>query len=197
MKRDSQTELNPIKEKLSFKWNVVDCLEKLLVSTRLQTAEQEEIINELKRQEVELTKDVTLMKAFQPSSVSTWQEEFLDARLKEAEVNLEFVKIRRDLKLLKKEVDEAIEVTIFFLEDLVSLLSRLQQESKIGDEDGSGDFFSIRLNIKDKHHEKLKSEQDESTNKTNKLQAEADRLKLQVGKRKYEDVQKIQTILKK
>lgn len=112
LRRDSQTELQPIKEKLTFKWNVVDCLEKLLVSTRLQTAEQEEIINELKKHEEELSKDVTAMKVNKPSSVSTWQEEFLDARLKEADVNLEFEKIRRDLALLKKEVNQSLEVSL-------------------------------------------------------------------------------------
>lgn len=122
MKRHSQTELKPISEKLSFKWNVVDCLEKLLVSTRLQTAEQEEIISELRRQEEELRKDVTVMKAIKPSSISTWQEEFLDARLKEADVNLEFEKIRRDLTLLKKEVNEAVEVSVFSLPRLLLYL---------------------------------------------------------------------------
>lgn len=101
-----------MKEKLHFKWNVVDCLEKLLVSTRLQTAEQEEIIYELKKQKDELEKDVSIMKNIKPSSVSTWQQEFLDAKLKEADVNLKFDKIRRQLAMLKVEAEESLEVSI-------------------------------------------------------------------------------------
>lgn len=110
LKRNSQTELKPISEKLSFKWNVVDCLEKLLVSTRLQSAEQEEIVNELKKQEKELLRDVTAMKHVKPSSVSTWQAEYLDARLKEVDVNYEFQKLKRQLALLKTDVETSLEV---------------------------------------------------------------------------------------
>lgn len=112
MQNDPLTELKPIREKLTFKWDVVDCLEKLLVSTRLHTAEQEELIAELKKQKNELEKDVTLMKEIKPSSVSTWQEQFLDARLKEASVNLEFAKIKRDLNFLKKNVETSLEVSL-------------------------------------------------------------------------------------
>lgn len=110
LKRDSLTELKPIREKLTFKWDVVSCLEKLLVSTRLQTAEQEEIVTDLRKIEQELTKDVSMMKEIKPSSVSTWQEEFLDARLKEAEVSLQFNKLKRDIGLLKESIDKTLEV---------------------------------------------------------------------------------------
>lgn len=113
------TELKPISEKLTFKWNVVDCLQNLLVSTRLNTAEQEEIISELRKHENELLKDIKIMRELKPSSVSTWQEEFLDARLKEAKVNLEFEKIRRELSFLKQEIIDVIIIPIFVL-DLLS-----------------------------------------------------------------------------
>lgn len=103
---DSLAELKPITEKLSFKWDVVDCLEKMLVGTRLDTAEQDALIEELQRREMELQFEVNAMKDLKPTSVSMWQEEFLDARIKEADVILEFDKIKRSLALIKHDIEE-------------------------------------------------------------------------------------------
>lgn len=176
------TELKPISEKLTFKWNVVDCLEKLLVSTRLNTAEQEEIITELRKHESELLRDVKIMRELKPSSVSTWQEEFLDARLKEAKVNLEFEKIRRELSFLKQEIlDVNIMNEHFFI--FVMFYFKFKEQEMEGD--GSGDFFSIKFNIRDKECEKFKNQKEISETDTLELQEESDRLKIQVRNLKF------------
>lgn len=84
----------------------MDCLEKMLIATRLDTAEQDALIEELQRREMELQLEISTLKDLKPSTVSMWQEEFLDARIKEADVVLEFDKIKRALSLIKHDIEE-------------------------------------------------------------------------------------------
>lgn len=48
------------------------------------------------------------------------------------------------------------------------------------EDEGSGDFFSIKFNIRDKEQEKLKNQKEISDNDTSELQDESDTLKIQV-----------------
>lgn len=62
----------------------------------------------------------------------------------------------------------------------------LLQISIKNEEDESEDFFSIKLNIKNKHLEKLKSEQELSVAVTSDMQTEVNRLKMRVGNKIYQ-----------
>lgn len=112
---DSITELKPMKEKLSFKWDVVECLQQKLVETRLQNAEKEAIIAELKQCEHDLKNEVELLKIDKNETlpVSKLQEEFLAARIRDADVILEFDKLKRSLAVVKHALEEKKMVMIF------------------------------------------------------------------------------------
>lgn len=57
----------------------------------------------------------------------------------------------------------------------------LQETNKEIDEYSHGEFFSIKLNLKDKHQEDIKLQQEESAARMAELQEEADRLRMQVS----------------
>lgn len=111
------TELAPIKEKLSFKWDVVECLQQKLVETRLQNAEKEALIIELKRCECDLKNEIELLKSSKTETlpVSNLQEQFLATRIREADVVLEFDKLKRSLAIIKHELEEKKMVVYMFL----------------------------------------------------------------------------------
>lgn len=114
---NSMTELAPIKEKLSFKWDVVECLQQKLVETRLQNAEKEALIIELKRCECDLKNEIELLKSSKTETlpVSNLQEQFLATRIREADVVLEFDKLKRSLAIIKHELEEKKMVVYMFL----------------------------------------------------------------------------------
>lgn len=97
-----------MKEKLSFKWDVVECLQEKLVETRLQNAEKEAVISELRQCEHDLKKEVDLLKIDKRDTlpVSKLQEEFLAARIRDADVILGFDKLKRSLAVIKHDLHE-------------------------------------------------------------------------------------------
>ncbi|VEN43294.1 unnamed protein product [Callosobruchus maculatus] len=142
----------PTLEDLDFKSNVVDCLEKKLTETRLKIAEQEELKGVLENYKRCLEKDIAALDKVEPiTSVSKWQDELLMAKLKEADANLEFSKIRRTLSLLKAEITENSE----------------------------GQYFSTHHGDS-KYIEELKIQQNDSVSNLIELENEVDRLKIQI-----------------
>ncbi|KAJ8919938.1 hypothetical protein NQ315_006467 [Exocentrus adspersus] len=162
----SATELGPIREKWSFKWDVVECLQEKLIETRLQTAEKEEILTELKRIENDLKKEMELLKNTVKDAlpVSRLQEQFLSARLREADVILEFDKLKRTLAIIKRELEQ----------------KKLETELELSKE--KEEPFHIQFNLRDRYHEQIKSQEDASIARTVELQNEIDHLKMQIKK---------------
>ncbi|XP_018567803.1 uveal autoantigen with coiled-coil domains and ankyrin repeats-like [Anoplophora glabripennis] len=163
---DSVTELKPIKEKLSFKWDVVECLQQKLVETRLQNAEKEAIIIELRLCEHDLKNEVELLKEDEKETlpINKLQEQFLAARLRDADVVLEFDKLKRSLAAIKHELEE----------------KRTETELEMKRE--NQDPFHIHFNLRDKYHEQIKFEENESIARTVEFQDEIDYLKMQIKK---------------
>ncbi|KAJ8966293.1 hypothetical protein NQ314_003621 [Rhamnusium bicolor] len=162
------TELKPIKEKLLFKWDVVECLQNMLVKTGLQVAEKDAIIHNLKQWESDVEDDVKTLEKDSTTTLSHWQEAFLSTKIREADVILEFDKLKRSLASIKYDLEEKKLETM--------------HESNKEDED----FFHIRFNLRDRFHEKIKLEEEESIARTVELQNEIDYLKMQI--KKLEDI---------
>ncbi|CAG9768151.1 unnamed protein product [Ceutorhynchus assimilis] len=99
-------ELKPIKERLDFKKNVTECLHNLLIKTKLRIAESEDILQELHDYLTQLEYDVEKTKDVHRHGVGHWQEEFLTARLREADVILEFDKLKREIATIKHDLEE-------------------------------------------------------------------------------------------
>nr|CAI5838272.1 unnamed protein product [Callosobruchus analis] len=151
-KQTNSEAAKPTLEDLDFKSNVVDCLEKKLTETRLKIAEQEELIGVLEDYKKCLEKDIAALDKTEPiTSVSKWQDELLMAKLKEADANLEFGKVRRTLSNLNAEIEENRENQCFTTHH--------------------GDT---------KYIEELKMQQNESVSNLIELENEIDRLKIQI-----------------
>lgn len=99
-------ELKPIKEQLDFKSNVTECLHELLVKTKLRIAESDDLLQELHDHYTALEYDVEKSKDIYYKGINQWQDEFLAARLREADVNLEFDKLKRDIATIKYDLEE-------------------------------------------------------------------------------------------
>ncbi|KAF7271058.1 hypothetical protein GWI33_016019 [Rhynchophorus ferrugineus] len=99
-------ELRPIKEQLDFKSNVTECLHDMLVKTKLRIAESDDILQNLHEHLTALEYDVEKTKNVFHKGVNQWQDEFLAARLREADVNLEFDKLKRDIATIKYDLEE-------------------------------------------------------------------------------------------
>ncbi|XP_030757694.1 uncharacterized protein LOC115883470 [Sitophilus oryzae] len=106
-------ELKPIKEQLDFKSNVTECLHELLVKTKLRIAESDDLLQELHDHYTALEYDVEKSKDIYYKGINQWQDEFLAARLREADVNLEFDKLKRDIATIKYDLEERRLVRVF------------------------------------------------------------------------------------
>ncbi|KAL1502297.1 hypothetical protein ABEB36_007463 [Hypothenemus hampei] len=98
--------MKPIKEKLNFKDSVSECLHDLLVKTKLRIAESDEILQELHDFLSHLEYNVEKTREVQKQGFRQWHDEFLAARIREADVILEFDKLKREIAIIKNEFEE-------------------------------------------------------------------------------------------
>ncbi|XP_050302258.1 ecotropic viral integration site 5 ortholog-like isoform X1 [Anthonomus grandis grandis] len=99
-------ELKPIKEQLNFKKSVTECLHDLLIKTKLRIAESDEVLQELHEYFTQLDYDIEKTREVHKRGLGHWQDEFLAARLREADIILEFDKLKREVAILKSELQE-------------------------------------------------------------------------------------------
>ncbi|XP_060519392.1 uncharacterized protein LOC132697774 isoform X2 [Cylas formicarius] len=152
-------ELRPIKERLTFKKNVAECLHDMLVKTKLRLAESEQTLQELHEQLTDLEYDVEKTRALHHKRVGQWQAEFLEARIREADVILEFDKLKRDVATVKHELEE----------------KRLIREAK---QSTVGTTTSVKINSKGKKYERIIEQRERSIANTVELQNEIDHLRI-------------------
>ncbi|XP_066153991.1 ecotropic viral integration site 5 ortholog-like isoform X2 [Euwallacea fornicatus] len=164
-------ELKPIKEQLNFKQSVTECLHDLLVKTKLRIAESDDVLQELHDYHSQLEYDVEKTRNLQQHGLGHWQDEFLAARLREADVILEFDKLKREIATIKNELEEKI-----LINEVYRTFHNAPANSKSQD--------SLPL----AQHQQALLEEEISITRTVELQNEIDFLRHQL--RKLEDQQK-------
>lgn len=169
-------ELKPIKEQLNFKRSVTECIHDLLVKTKLRIAESDDVLQNLHDYLTQLEYEVEKSKSFHNKGVGQWQDEFLAARLGEAEVILEFDKLKREVAIIKNELEE-------------KKLIRDARESVYNksEENPGKSSWSSKKDIKiDKISEQIFEEEERIIANTVELQNEIDHLRNQLKKLEYQ-----------
>ncbi|XP_066257993.1 ecotropic viral integration site 5 ortholog-like [Euwallacea similis] len=164
-------ELKPIKEQLNFKQNVTECLHDLFIKTKLRIAESDDVLQELHDYLTQLEYDIEKTRDLQGHGLGHWQDEFLAARLREADVILEFDKLKREIATIKNELEENI-----LIQEAYRTFHNSPESSK------SKDSLSLA------QHQQTLLEEEITVTHTVELQNEVDFLRHQV--KKLEDQKK-------
>lgn len=106
-------EISMKQEQLSQKEEMVECLQQELVKVRLNEAENDAIIRDLRGRIHELEEDKKTLRETTPdNSVAHLQEELIAVKLREAEANLSLKDLRQRVSELSNQWQRHLQVCI-------------------------------------------------------------------------------------